>query len=519
MLLKIKLLTIFLLFFSLKNFGQYTVIEENFDDNSNFWTEINSDSVSAKIEGGKYVIETKKTHSSLYFWTSNLGIDYSKDFRLEIDVEELDFTGFKGETFARNLAVILGEDEFSSKNKLKIDFNQVPNFGNKSVLYSSTQKNNKIVFNKVGNTINLFYNSASFGMKKIDASFNDFGTKIGFKLSDIIHSKTKLVIDKITLTIPQTGQWIDENTIFWKNPKKNISTARKKNITLEFDYLDKSKIEKTMISYRDTTFYLNVTDDLNKINLKLAKGINTVRIVVFDKFGNGKTEEKLIKYERGKENIRKTKVYLFANETFDEWEKLNTPIKDADTLAQLFKFYFYIDYQVIKNKNKTDFLRILDSIKVNEKQSCIFYFAGHGIADSLQNAYWVTKDSKLSKSDFSSYVSWQEIGTIIEKKNQNQKLLIADACFSGLINEIKWEMNYDCPYMNQLFISSGKDLVSDGLANENSPFTLFLFDLLKNASTSKVIGSEQIGTPFFYSELINYGSFGNSCSDFQFIIK
>ncbi|MEL6841804.1 MAG: caspase family protein, partial [Bacteroidota bacterium] len=117
----------------------------------------------------------------------------------------------------------------------------------------------------------------------------------------------------------------------------------------------------------------------------------------------------------------------------------------------------------------------------------LLYYSGHGWYDNfLEQGYWIPVDATLD--DFSMYVSNSTIRDFLNGMQTHHTLLLADSCFSGSLfatGEGKSVANTRLEQdPSRWGITAGRnEVVSDGVAGQNSPFAANLLEeLRKNES-------------------------------------
>lgn len=261
-------------------------------------------------------------------------------------------------------------------------------------------------------------------------------------------------------------------------------------------------------------------------------GENT-RIIVqaFDKRGNEgstniiiekkKPETKIYKIE---EAVAKTlatggKNYaiLFANNEYQNWSSLYNPINDARTLAKELQNIYGFETEIIENCTQEQFiLKIRQYIqkKFTDRDQLLIFYAGHGHFDDTFNVGGlVMTDSEAKKNSLTmkSYISYDDLRSYISAIPCKHTLYIADACFSGTIDEEIAKRRGDLDFSNLLsaqnlinrlmsyttrryITSGGKEYVPDGKPGGHSPFMRKLLEAMRSrGGEDKVLTVEEIG--------------------------
>jgi uncharacterized coiled-coil protein SlyX len=199
---------------------------------------------------------------------------------------------------------------------------------------------------------------------------------------------------------------------------------------------------------------------------------------------------------------------LFATETYQHWDQLDTPISDAEALGiELEKYGFKVD---IKRNVETreDIIKILMEYANKSYQpgdQLFVYFAGHGdFSEQVSSGFIAVKDSKLSKDDsgHASYLSYARLKELLDRLACGRVMLVLDVCYGGTfdkdiaLNEApttrggargihklkRLDLAETLKVRTRWYLSSGgKEQVQDGLSS-NSPFAASLLKLLRNGA-------------------------------------
>ncbi|MEP7322143.1 MAG: carboxypeptidase-like regulatory domain-containing protein [Saprospiraceae bacterium] len=183
------------------------------------------------------------------------------------------------------------------------------------------------------------------------------------------------------------------------------------------------------------------------------------------------------------ETIKTGKNYLFAIgiNTYQHFTPLLNARKDIVDLSQLLVDQYYFDAQDVQlicdlEATKDNIIDQLDGLrrKVKPEDRLLIYYSGHGYTD-IDRGFWIPVDAEPNR--VSSYIANAEVRDIIQSIKAKHILLISDSCFSAslLVRDIvsdlagtafvDWERN-----PSRWAFISGKGVVSDGKAGENSPF-------------------------------------------------
>ena len=362
---------------------------------------------------------------------------------------------------------------------------------------------------------------------------------------------TKIVADN-NLSVPE---------IVWKNPSiqnSNIDSRRYKlqlNIrsgrTLEdvSVYLNEYPVIKqrgfAVVSVKSMNDYERAVDT----EILLRPGENTIRVTATNKDGGVSTSIRKINVfvDELKDNAmnRKDVALLFATDQYEHWGNLQNPINDANTIAMDLKAIYGFDVEIVKNPSKRE---VLQKLREYTKKSYMpndqlfVMFAGHGYFDQLFNqGYLVCNDSKISDEERLSYISHNNLRSIIDNIPNKHIFLAIDACFGGTFDPyIRTSIHRgggmddeleQLEYINRklklktrkFLTSGGKEYVSDGRPGQHSPFVRKMLEAFRSyGGDDNVLTLTEIKS---YVEKIDpeprFGEFGTNQpgSDFIFVVK
>lgn len=175
--------------------------------------------------------------------------------------------------------------------------------------------------------------------------------------------------------------------------------------------------------------------------IRLAFGENLISIKAEDTRENVSSKSLLLIREfestKFKKEKRKGKDYalLFGCNYYEEWERLQKPLKDASAITQLLESTYGFDCELIENPELEVILRKLREYaeKGFEKEDqLLVFFAGHGHVDELfKESYIVARDSRVNDELKTSYMSLSTLKNAIDNIPCPHIFLVIDACFAG----------------------------------------------------------------------------------------
>ncbi len=247
------------------------------------------------------------------------------------------------------------------------------------------------------------------------------------------------------------------------------------------------------------------------------------------KFMNATGEEKLRGGQMGSKKAAVSKpavgrklALIIASNKFaaaQEWETLNTPLNDAqavaDTLAHQYGYEIISLFNQPKAAINQKLVELSKELKTDDQ--FVVYFAGHGDYDEnlLGDGFIVCADSKATAVDPTrdSYLSFNSLSRMLNKFPCRQNLVLLDVCFGGTFSEkVVTSVIPDQPgsynpnesFVNRKlnlrtrrFISSGgKNPVPDRAKElqfrNHSPFAVLLLEALRSKGRNGVLTATQI---------------------------
>lgn len=128
------------------------------------------------------------------------------------------------------------------------------------------------------------------------------------------------------------------------------------------------------------------------------------------------------------------RALLIANEDYEFWSDLDTPIADVEALEETLNEDYSFDVKVLKNASRKEILSEIYHLGANAAfdDHVLIYYAGHGIVDSdTKEGYWIP--SAADQSFRPDWVSNSEIRTALKSIKSKHLLVMADSCYSGTL--------------------------------------------------------------------------------------
>lgn len=200
---------------------------------------------------------------------------------------------------------------------------------------------------------------------------------------------------------------------------------------------------------------------------------------------------------------------FFAIDKYDDpiFPKLNNPIFDATSLANVLVNKFDFDTLIIRNATYDDIfntLANLSKLEFDDLDQILFFFAGHGTMFN-KSGYLVTRDSKGT-----SPRNYYDFASLISQTNKircKHMFTILDVCFSGNFFDVN--LNRSGPTVPEIpkdelgvleretyignsiskkaLTSGGETPVPDGKPGEHSPFAKLIIEKLNSTKKGTVL--------------------------------
>ncbi|MBI0400295.1 tetratricopeptide repeat protein [Cyclobacterium marinum] len=225
--------------------------------------------------------------------------------------------------------------------------------------------------------------------------------------------------------------------------------------------------------------------------IQLAEGENQILIKAMANSGDETLDTLLLHYENlqvtHSKPPRRFLLSIGINEyKFENWPKLNMPVKDAnDLIWTLVEKYNITDVDTLLNQ-KASFVNVRDRLKhligtTRPQDEVIIFFAGHGEYDENfdEDGKWILANGRLGNAS---------LAAVIEKMEAKHVLVLADACFSGSFYLKRGDRSEAAEKRNQQksrwVVASGslETVLDQTPGKQNSPFAWHLIDYLQRAT-------------------------------------
>ena len=143
----------------------------------------------------------------------------------------------------------------------------------------------------------------------------------------------------------------------------------------------------------------------------------------------------VIKQEKSS-NVRPAKdlALFFAVSKYDQWDKLQNPVKDAEAIAGDLNKYYAFDTLVVRNPTYAQVIEVLNRYaarKYADDGQLFIFFTGHGYLNSVKEGFFVPRDGRKNDESQQSYLLHARVANLVNNIPCKHILLGIDACYSG----------------------------------------------------------------------------------------
>ncbi len=185
----------------------------------------------------------------------------------------------------------------------------------------------------------------------------------------------------------------------------------------------------------------------------------------------------------------------------DKIKSLDNPVNDATSLSEIMNRYYTFEKEnisLLTNPTRAEIIESFDalSMKIDEKDQLLIFYAGHGIWDErLNQGFWLPADARLSSK--AQWLSNSTIRDYIGGIKSKHTLLITDACFSGSIFKERAVFTESKAMLEMYKLPSRKAMTSGALKTvpDKSVFITYLNKNLIN-NNRPLISAEELFREF-----------------------
>jgi uncharacterized caspase-like protein len=125
---------------------------------------------------------------------------------------------------------------------------------------------------------------------------------------------------------------------------------------------------------------------------------------------------------------------VIANEAYQRWPKLGTPLSDAESVSQALQQHFGFKVTQVQNATRQQILAALNRLRMQAgpDDQVLVYYAGHGHMDEVTaRGYWIPVDGDAK--DIAQWVSVIDVSDQLAAMTARHVMVIADSCYSGTL--------------------------------------------------------------------------------------
>lgn len=125
---------------------------------------------------------------------------------------------------------------------------------------------------------------------------------------------------------------------------------------------------------------------------------------------------------------------VVANQTYQHWPKLDTPVADAQSVSDALRKRFGFEVTMLQNATRQQLLSGLNRLRMRAgpDDQVLVYYAGHGQMDEVTaRGYWIPVDGE--EKDIAQWVSVIDVTDQLAAMSARHVMVIADSCYSGTL--------------------------------------------------------------------------------------
>ena len=233
---------------------------------------------------------------------------------------------------------------------------------------------------------------------------------------------------------------------------------------------------------------------------------NILSLKVFTEYDTTYSSKKTIRYKVPKDSTKTWEgtyyAVLIGENNYQDMgiEDLQNPAKDADSLANVLTSLYSFEPQnvfVLKDATKVQIQKQLSSLtkKINPDDKLLIFYAGHGI-EKNKVGFFLPVDAE--RGDFTTWLSSDELLSILKQMNSQHTLLIADACYSGSFLQREVTENEAKQICEILESKVSRRAITSGASESVPDQSVFVKYLLKSLHTESnpCISSSELFSKF-----------------------
>jgi uncharacterized caspase-like protein len=126
---------------------------------------------------------------------------------------------------------------------------------------------------------------------------------------------------------------------------------------------------------------------------------------------------------------------VVGNNLYQHWSELQTAVNDANAIGDLLRRKYAFNVRVLRNATFDDTLNAINDLvnTLQENDSLLIYYAGHGYFDLARRGYWIPVDAERDRN--TRWILNVQITDLLLKMKARKVLVISDSCYSGALAE------------------------------------------------------------------------------------
>ncbi|WP_339137932.1 MAG: SUMF1/EgtB/PvdO family nonheme iron enzyme [Candidatus Electrothrix sp. GW3-4] len=124
---------------------------------------------------------------------------------------------------------------------------------------------------------------------------------------------------------------------------------------------------------------------------------------------------------------------VIGNENYRHLKTLNTPIEDAEAVAELLQDQYGFDVELLPDATWKQTMRAISGLRVTanqESDNLLIYYAGHGYLNKKTGVeYWQPVDAERDNDIY--WIPTSRITSMLKEIRAKHVLVVADSCYSG----------------------------------------------------------------------------------------
>lgn len=241
-----------------------------------------------------------------------------------------------------------------------------------------------------------------------------------------------------------------------------------------------------------------------EMSIPLEPGENQISLVVVGETGESSPATVVVTYQESALHVP-TFALLVGTSAYDHLPDLVNPVPDVLAVERELREVYRVQTQTLLNPTQEEFLEALYGLarrEWGEDDQLLVFISGHGaFNETLKRGYLAFRDTRtpLEDSLWRTFVSHEDVRTVLERLDCPHVLLVVDSCFSGTIdptiamasNRQAGQIYVQIPpreyiqrklrYRTRRYLTAGgKEYVPDGRPGHHSPFTAAFLEALRS---------------------------------------